>query len=172
MKRYRKRDHSYIGLNQSKEQIETHFNLQTSNKPYKVSEKIIFLGEIPRLNNFEAQATAFEDEFGNDDFVPDDSALAVILDHSIAVISGCAHAGICNTIEYAKKVTGINQVDFVLGGFHLKENNVQTQKTIDYFSIHNIGQINPSHCTQLPALSAFYEKFKIQQIKTGMQLFI
>jgi metal-dependent hydrolase (beta-lactamase superfamily II) len=50
-----------------------------------------------------------------------DSALSVIKikDKGLVVISGCAHAGIINTVEYAKKLAGTDKVYAVLGGFHL-----------------------------------------------------
>ena len=106
----------------------------------------------------------------NDDFIPDDSALAGIVNNELVVITGCSHSGICNIIEYAKKVTGISKVKTVIGVFHLKQNNLQTQKTIEFFKQNEVAKIYPSHCTELPALSAFYNEFRIQQIKTGMIL--
>lgn len=50
----------------------------------------------------------------------------------IIVISGCSHSGICNTVEYAKKITNDNRVLAVIGGFHLKEVDECTIKTIEY----------------------------------------
>jgi len=57
-----------------------------------------------------------------------------------------------------------------LGGFHLKEKDEQTERTIEYFQKNQVKKMYPSHCTQLPALSAFYEAFNTQQLKTGMVL--
>jgi len=54
-----------------------------------------------------------------------------------------------------------------MGGFHLKEIDLQTKETIRYLKENNVKHILPSHCTELPALSAFYENFGIRQIKTG-----
>ncbi|HPY82375.1 MAG TPA: MBL fold metallo-hydrolase, partial [Bacteroidales bacterium] len=88
----------------------------------------------------------------------------------LIIISGCAHAGICNTIEYAKKVTGLKSVFAVLGGFHLKHPDEQTVQTIAYFKAHAIQHIYPSHCTELPALALFYQEFKIRLLHTGMIL--
>jgi YbgC/YbaW family acyl-CoA thioester hydrolase len=167
IKRYRKMDNSYIGLSLSRTEIDKKFNLWLSEKPVHISDEIIFLGEIPRVNSFEAQITTFIDENGKPDFFPDDSALAVINNNKLVIVSGCAHAGICNTIEYAKKVTGINNVQAVIGGFHLKYDNQQTQMTIQYFQNNNIEEVYPSHCTELPALAAFYKMFGSKQVKTG-----
>ena len=56
-----------------------------------------------------------------------------------------------------------------MGGFHLKANDIQTKRTIQYFKEQKIKDILPSHCTQLPALAAFYNEFKIKPIQTGME---
>ena len=170
IKRTRKNGSLNIGLALDKETIEKRFKLITSAKPYKISESILFLGEIPRTNNFESQSTNFADENGAADFVPDDSALAIVQDKSLIIISGCAHSGICNICEYAKKVTGISKISVVIGGFHLKHIDEQTRQTIAYFKNEQIADIIPSHCTELPALSAFYTEFIIDQLKTGQVL--
>lgn len=168
MKRYRKNSDINIGLKLSYKELNKKFELVLSSIPYHVSPKMIFLGEIPRLNSFEAHTTTFIDHNKQDDFVPDDSALAIIANDELVVISGCAHSGICNIVEYAKITTGIKKVKAVIGGFHLKENNRQTEKTIQYFKDQKIRKVLPSHCTQLPALAAFYNEFKMEQVKTGM----
>jgi len=166
-KKYRKKDQSYIGLPFSKDEAKEKFELVTTKKPYQISEQITFLSEIPRLNDFEAKTTSFELEDGTDDFVYDDSALAIKTDNGLVVVSGCAHAGICNTIDYAIKITGINKVYGVIGGFHLKKNDTQTQKTIEYFKNLEIQKIYPSHCTALPALAAFHQTFNTKQVLSG-----
>lgn len=167
IKRYRKTDHSYLGLALTKEEIENEFDLITSIQPYQITEDTVFLGEIPRSNDFESQTTTFVDENGDYDFVPDDSAIAIKLGDELVVITGCSHAGICNIVEYAREVSGIKKVKAVVGGFHLKHNNLQTKTTIEYFKSLKIEHLYPSHCTELPALAAFHDEFKIEQLKTG-----
>ncbi len=166
--RFRKADHSPVGISLNKEEIQKRYHLIETSSALKITENLWFLGEIPRENDFEAQTTTFADEFGNDDFIPDDSALAAIVNNELVIITGCSHSGICNIVEHAKKCTGISKLKVVLGGFHLKSDNLQTQKTIEYFKQNNVKNVFPSHCTELPALAAFYREFKFQQIKTGI----
>ena len=170
IKRSRNKDNSNIGLKLSKSDFEQKFKLILKDEPYYISDKIIFLGQIPRQNDFEAKTTHFSDESGQPDFVMDDSAVAVIQNNELIVITACSHSGICNIIEYAIKVTGITHVRAVIGGFHLKENNLQTKRTINFIKNKDINKIYPSHCTELPALVAFYENFNTEQLKTGMVL--
>lgn len=169
MNRYRKSNGSPVGLSLSKNEIMENFNLVETKSPYHISENLFFLGEIPRLTDFESQKTTFVGENGEPDFVPDDSALAAIVNNRLVVVSGCAHSGICNICEHAKKVTGISEISAVIGGFHLKRRSRQTQQTIIYFKENQIEKVLPSHCTGLPALTAFYKTFKNKWVKTGMQ---
>lgn len=167
MRRFRKTDSTDLGLNQSRAELEVRFKLKTSSKALQLTPKLFFLGEIPRINQFEAQRTAFVDENGNDDFVPDDSALAIIENNELIVVTGCSHSGICNICEHAKNISGITRIKAVIGGFHLKKNNQQTVETIRYFKQQQIDRILPSHCTDLPALAAFHSNFESQFVKTG-----
>jgi 7,8-dihydropterin-6-yl-methyl-4-(beta-D-ribofuranosyl)aminobenzene 5'-phosphate synthase len=166
-KRYSKSKDIFVGLSLNEEILSKNYKLITSVTPLKLSPKVTFLGEIPRVNDFEAKHTDFTDEKGKEDFIPDDTALTVATVSGLVIVSGCAHAGICNTIEYAMKVTGENRIEAVFGGFHLKSDGEPTQKTLKYFKDHNIKKAYPSHCTSLPALSEFYRVFKLPQVLTG-----
>jgi len=165
--RYRKTDMSYIGLKNAKKELTGKFELITSKVPCKISEKIFFLGEIPRLSNFESQSTSFVLEDGTPDFVMDDSAIAMITAEGLFVVTGCGHSGIVNTLEYARKVTGEKIIYGIMGGFHLKELDDQTKSTIFYLKENNVKHVLPSHCTAFPALSAIHESFHTKMTRTG-----
>lgn len=165
--RYRKADHTFIGLACSKVELAEKYTLITSTTPYPITPKIIFMGEIPRVTDFESKTTSFILEGGIPDYVMDDSALALLLDEGIFVITGCGHAGIVNTLEHAKKITGMNTLYGVMGGFHLKTDNNQTRETIRYIKENHIKYVYPSHCTDKPALSLFLDSFHSRQVKTG-----
>jgi len=167
VKRYRQKDGKPIGLKMTKQQLSSLFDLKTIDKPYMITNKILFLGEIPRRTDFESKTTPFKFEDGSPDFVTDDSALAVVLPEGLFIITGCGHSGIVNTCEYAKEVTGISKLYGIIGGFHLKEIDNQTKEAIKYLRGNGLTHIFPSHCTELPALTAFYEAFGIRQVRTG-----
>jgi metal-dependent hydrolase (beta-lactamase superfamily II) len=54
-----------------------------------------------------------------------------------------------------------------MGGFHLKGNGLQTRETIRYLQENKVTNVFPSHCNDLSALSAFYQSFGFEQVKTG-----
>lgn len=45
------------------------------------------------------------------------ATVANISDKGLVILTGCA--GIVNPMNYAKKITGINRIHAVVGGFHL-----------------------------------------------------
>jgi 7,8-dihydropterin-6-yl-methyl-4-(beta-D-ribofuranosyl)aminobenzene 5'-phosphate synthase len=166
-KRYNKKDNRYVGLDQTYEELLVNYKVITSREPYEISPEIIFLGEIPRINDFEASHTHFTLEDGKDDYVIDDSGLVVMTSNGLVVITGCAHSGVCNMVEYACKVAGNDKVLAVMGGFHLKADNEVTHKTIEYLKAKGVDRIYPAHCTSFPALAAFNREFKFFQVLTG-----
>lgn len=167
VKRYNKKDNSYIGLELTYEELSANYKIITSEKPYLISPEITYMGEIPRLNDFESKHTNFLLEDGSEDFVKDDSGLVIKTSHGLVVITGCAHSGICNMVEYACKISGTDKVLAVFGGFHLKGETDVTTRTIQYLKQKGVTRVCPSHCTTLPALAAFSREFKIFQILTG-----
>ncbi|MFH1127613.1 MAG: MBL fold metallo-hydrolase [archaeon] len=167
IKRYKKDNDKYNGLALSLEDARKSFDLMLSKEPYQISENIVFLGEIPRMNDFEAKKTPFYKEGRKEDYIMDDSGIAIKSDKGLIVVTGCSHAGICNIIEYAKKVTCAKKVYAVLGGFHLMEDDEITKRTTEYFKKEKIEKIYPTHCTELPALARFYDMFKIKRIHSG-----
>lgn len=167
IRRYRGSDHSYIGLKISREELAGKFNLITSQVPYIITESIVFAGEIPRITPFESQITSFVLEDGTPDFVSDDSALIITLPQGLFIITGCGHAGVVNTIEHAMSVTGVERIYGIMGGFHLKEDDRQTDETIKYLRNAKPVHIRPSHCTSGAALARFRTAFDARPIKTG-----
>ena len=166
----RKASGEFNGIIYKQEEMAGKYDLMLSREPYQITDNIYFLGEIPRVNDFEAQKTTF---FYMDkgeklqDFVMDDSALAVKTEKGLVVVSGCSHAGICNIVEYARHVTNQQKLHIVMGGFHLLGDQVQLNKTIDYFLKNRVDYLYPMHCTDLPSLSKFYETFGIKKLCAG-----
>jgi len=142
-----KRTKKFGGINQSKEELAYKFELIPSAKPYEIVENIFYLGQIERNNDFEAKTFPMTIEDGSDDVVLDDTGIAIKTANGLIVLSGCAHSGICNTVEYAKKITKEERVLAVIGGFHLKEIDEATNKTINYMIDNNVENIYLAHCT-------------------------
>jgi 7,8-dihydropterin-6-yl-methyl-4-(beta-D-ribofuranosyl)aminobenzene 5'-phosphate synthase len=142
-----KRTNKYNGIPYSKEELGTKFNVIMTKEAFKINEEIVFLGEIARINDFECKKFPSVLENGDEDFAIDDTGIAIDTPKGIVVISGCGHSGICNTIEQAKRLIGKQHVYCVIGGFHLKECDEQTNKTIEYMKNNDIERLILGHCT-------------------------
>ena len=132
-----------------------------SDEPYMLSEGCWTTGGVPR-ESFEKAGTpeifAYRDEDGfHRDFVDDDQAIiANVKDKGLVIVAGCAHAGIINTINQAKAISGVNKVYAIIGGFHLISSTPEEiQHTVDKVKSLSPHIIVPTHCTGFPAIVQF-----------------
>jgi 7,8-dihydropterin-6-yl-methyl-4-(beta-D-ribofuranosyl)aminobenzene 5'-phosphate synthase len=134
---------------------------------------VLFLGEIPRRTSFEkGMPNAFYEENGRKvwDPIEDDTSLVMNLGgEGLMVLSGCAHSGIVNTVEYAREITGINRVHAIMGGFHLTGPAFEPIIDDTIKSMKQIGPdyVIPTHCTGRKAILAF-EKAMPSQFLVNM----
>jgi len=165
----------YNGTALDQKDLTDSFDVILTREPFSISDKITFLGEIPRVNDFEAQKTPFSQIIAGqsqEDWVMDDTALAIDTARGLVIVTGCAHAGICNIVEHAKAVCDEEKVHMVLGGFHLLAGDDQLGKTVDYFSKNPVDRLYPMHCTDLAALCTFHSYFGITKLCAGDTLLL
>ncbi|HEX15806.1 MAG: MBL fold metallo-hydrolase [Deltaproteobacteria bacterium] len=115
--------------------------------------KVLVSGEIPRVTDFEKGLPgAFwrDGEREVADHLRDDMSLYLLLDgKGLVVLSGCAHAGIVNSVLYGMELTGADRVHLVAGGFHLTGPGMEEAlpKTIARLKELRPRWICPMHCT-------------------------
>ncbi len=124
---------------------------------------LLFLGEVERLTDFEkGMPNAFYEKDGEEHWDPieDDTAIVANLrGKGLVVLSGCSHSGIVNTVTYARKVTGVDKVHVVMGGFHLTGPAFEPiiGQTIEGLQAFKPDYVVPTHCTGRKAAMAFEE---------------
>jgi len=141
--------------------------------PYAITDRLLFLGHIPRVTDFENKrpvGAVERDGVRQDDWLTEDSALVYRSDDGLFIITGCSHSGICNIIEHAMQVCGDRRIAGVLGGFHLFEVNEQTKKTIAYFEERKIGVLYPSHCVSLSVRAEMLRTLPVIETGVGLTL--
>ncbi len=124
-------------------------------EPYLLAEDTVMVtGEIPHQTSFEKglpeHRTLMNGAWVPEPWLQDDRALIInVKGKGLVVLSGCGHAGIINTILYAKQLTGIAKVYAILGGFHLagKGKEETIRQTVEELKNLNPEVIVPSHCT-------------------------
>ncbi len=168
-------DNEYIGTSMTKEELAKVCNLKLTNNTLKISDNITFLGEIPKNNDFEKREIIGKCDMSGemiDDIVRDDTAIVYKSKKGLFIITGCSHSGICNIIEYAKKVCNENKVYGVIGGFHLLEVNERLNETIKYFKEINPELLYPCHCISLEAKIEMGKELKINEVGVGLEISI
>ena len=163
-----------IGSVLKEETLSKFFNIHFTKDPYPLTDHLIFLGEIERLNAFEAQENigmVMQDGYNLPDMIVDDTALAYQTDAGLVIVTGCSHSGICNIVEYSKKVTGEQRVIDIIGGFHLlNPSTAQLQGTVDYIKCQNTDQVHACHCTDLRSKIELAKVANLQEVGVGMVL--
>jgi len=132
---------------------------------------LLMTGQIPRKTSFEKgfpiQYAEYSDNNKDEDdddhdeknlnivpdpLVKDDQAVVVNLrKKGLVALTGCGHAGIINTLNYAKDLTGVDKIHAIIGGFHLPADGGIYEEAMNptIEEIQNVDPeyIIPCHCT-------------------------
>lgn len=117
-------------------------------------------GDIERVTEYEKGSPILlvkkGDKMDRDYFSGEQSLMFNVKGKGLVVLSSCAHTGIVNTVKHAQKVTGIDKVHTVIGGFHLTGAKPEViQQTIADIKAANPEYIVPMHCSGFEAISGF-----------------
>ena len=118
-----------------------------------LDDSLLFLGEIPKQTDFEKGFPKMHyDEDKKEKWDPIEEDTAIVIDvkgRGLVILSGCAHSGIINTVEYAREVTGVDSVFVVMGGFHLTGADFEPiiEPTTEALKALNPQYVVPTHCT-------------------------
>lgn len=135
--------------------VKAGYDIMEKNSPSLwLNDSILVTGEIPRTNDFEkGLPNHYSNENGkveSEPLIKDDQAIVLnIKDKGLVIITGCGHAGIINTIDYAKKLTDEDRIYAILGGMHLEGKTFELiiPRTVDELEKHKPKFIIPCHCS-------------------------
>jgi len=120
-------------------------------------------GEIPRLPANEPAGTGFflDADCREPDPLRDDQAIFIETKLGLVLITGCAHAGIVNTLDHVSALTGRNDIHTLVGGLHLgRASEKQLEASADAIGKRNIRNLAPCHCTGMNAHAHLRAKFQ------------
>ncbi|HEX2169235.1 MAG TPA: MBL fold metallo-hydrolase [Nitrososphaera sp.] len=125
-----------------------------------MSDRVLVTGEIPRTNSFEKgfpnhYSRVEEGKLEPDPLINDDQAIIMkVKDKGLIIITGCGHAGIVNTLNYAKELTGEDRIYAVLGGMHLSGGLFEQiiPRTVEELEELKPTFVVPCHCSGLKAM--------------------
>jgi 7,8-dihydropterin-6-yl-methyl-4-(beta-D-ribofuranosyl)aminobenzene 5'-phosphate synthase len=121
---------------------------------FLLDSSILVTGEVDRATDFEHGFRGHESwragHWEPDPLILDDQALVVdVAGRGLVVLTGCGHAGMVNIVRYAQRLTGVERVHAVLGGFHLSGPQFETVIGPTVHALADIGPdvVVPAHCT-------------------------
>jgi 7,8-dihydropterin-6-yl-methyl-4-(beta-D-ribofuranosyl)aminobenzene 5'-phosphate synthase len=104
-----------------------------------------------------------------EDNVPEDMSLVLDTDKGLVLVSGCGHAGIINTLEYARRRVREARVHAALGGFHLFEAD---SATLDWTAakLRDMGLANllGAHCTGIESVFGLRRRLQLDRAKCAV----
>lgn len=158
----------------SEERLAQYFTIKRIEEPLWLTDNFVCLPNIPKSNDFELK-TPFSkvrvDGQDIDDYMEDEIAVAYKSEGGLVVSNPCSHRGICNTIEYAKRVCKEDCIADVICGFHLQNPSEEVlQGTIQYFAENSPTVLHPCHCTDLRSKVALSQAANLQEVGSGLTL--
>ena len=108
-----------------------------------------------------------------DPLIKDDQAIvANIRDKGLVIVTGCGQAGVINTINYAKKITGVDKIYAIIGGFHLPADGGIYEEaigpTLKELQKADPEYIVPCHCTGWKATNKIIDLMPEKFIQSGV----
>ena len=163
-----------IGCLVSAETAGRYFDLQLTTQPHWLHPNLVFLGEIDRSNDFEAHrpiGRIWKDGSPTEDYLLDDSSLAYRSANGLVIVSGCAHAGICNTVNQAMRICDDTRLVDIIGGFHLLEPPPeQLQRTVEQLAAWQPQRLHACHCTDFHSRLALSQATELEEVGVGLEL--
>ena len=99
-----------------------------------------------------------------EDTIPEDMSLVLDTARGLVVVSGCGHAGIVNTLEYARTTVRAAPVYAALGGFHLfPASDEMIDWTADKLRGMGLENLLGAHCTGIEAVYALRQRLNLDR---------
>jgi 7,8-dihydropterin-6-yl-methyl-4-(beta-D-ribofuranosyl)aminobenzene 5'-phosphate synthase len=149
--------------------------LHENRGPQMVLDQALLTGTVETTTSYEKPLPNFKrkikDQEEPDPFTDEQALVANVEGRGLVVVGGCSHPGIVNMVKYAQKLTGVNQVSLIIGGFHLTAHGDEAIKQ----TIQGLKELQPQlimagHCTGFRALTrlaaAFPDNFMVSCVGT------
>ena len=143
------------------------FEIIENRRPsFLFDHSVLITGEVDRTTGFERgfaiHQARRDGTWEPDPLILDDQALiANVAGRGLVVLTGCGHAGVVNICRYAQRLTGVDQLHAVVGGFHLNGPLFEPiiADTVAAFEQLAPEVIVPTHCTGWKATHAIARRF-------------
>jgi 7,8-dihydropterin-6-yl-methyl-4-(beta-D-ribofuranosyl)aminobenzene 5'-phosphate synthase len=141
-----------------KELVSRRVELHENRGPTLVQDQALLTGTVEATTPYETPLPGakrvIDNQEEHDTFTDEQALVMHVKDRGLVVIGGCCHPGVVNMVKYAQKLTGVDKVAAILGGFHLTVGGDQLIKE----TIQGLRELEPEiilagHCTGFKALT-------------------
>jgi 7,8-dihydropterin-6-yl-methyl-4-(beta-D-ribofuranosyl)aminobenzene 5'-phosphate synthase len=85
------------------------------------------------------------------------------------VVTSCSHRGIVGICQHATRITGVDKVHAVIGGFHtsgLGEERIT--RVVEAFHALGVDYVVPQHCTGIEAIGALSQRLPKETVASSV----
>ena len=144
--------------------------LQEVTEPVRLCDGVGATGPIPRVCRFEDTGGPFFLDPGKAaaDTIADEQAIWFETANGLVIAVGCCHAGIVNTTDHIRRVSGIERVCGIVGGLHLNAaSEARMSATVEALTAMNLDFLIPCHCTGNLAMSRLTDALGAGVVEIG-----
>jgi len=165
------------GMDVDRALLEELFDFRIEAGPLNLTKNLIYMGLTEKTNDFEhivpQKAKKWVNGVWCEDVVDEDTQLCYRHKNGteVSVVAACAHYGICNIMEYAKKLTDTKHIHTYLGGSHLRIDEIpqsQLDKTCAYVKEQKIENFYICHDTDLHCKQALWNATPSKEAGVGL----
>ena len=155
----------YTGIKYTRHELESTLSATFHLHPglTQIADRIYMTGEVPFTNSMETIPARFKVEVNSQiipDTFPDDNSIIIDDPKGLIIIFGCAHRGIVNIMNFAKKEFN-KKIYAIMGGTHLYNASPEHFAfVVDFIKHEDIKLIAPGHCSGIDQIFAFKDIFK------------
>ena len=122
------------------------FIMEYTREPLAISDRFLWSGEIsvptPQSYGVISEKTL------QPDYISDEGVLIYKSERGLVIITGCGHRGIENIVRHCQKITGVNKIYALVGGFHLRAASpTKLWRTRQFIKQQQPEKLLGCHCT-------------------------
>lgn len=162
-----------VGSPLSLEEVRSRTRVELSAEPREIIPGLTTTGQIPRRTEFEDVGEEFflDPEGLTEDLIEDDQSLILRLEDGLALICGCAHAGVINTLLRVEELFPGRPIQLIMGGLHLKDVGPERmERTLAELKGRLQGRIAAGHCTGQRVEAILAQAFGERMVHLGVGL--
>lgn len=138
-------------------------------EPRLLPEGALLSGEMHETETFEPIPAALRVErdgaLAQDTFIGEQTLIANVRGRGLVIVTSCSHRGIVGICRHAMRISGVDKIHAVIGGFHLSGlDDERVTRVVDALRAFGVDWLVPQHCTGMEAIVAFASRMPAEVV--------